>query len=173
MDFEQEIREFINSRFGEAVIAEDNFRNQLFFIVKPEAVYDICRALLDEDRLDVRLLADIAMVDWLGHEEEKKGRFELAYNLYSLKHKSRFFLRTRLPGDKPEIRSLTPLWNGANWLEREAFDMMGIIFTGHPDLTKILTPDDLEGYPLRKDFPLTYEEPRFSWNKDDPPEVIK
>ena len=58
-------------------------------------------------------------------------------------------------------------------MEREVWDMMGIVFVGHPDLTKILTADDLEGHPLRRDFPLTYEVPQFTWNKDDPPEVIK
>ena len=79
----------------------------------------------------------------------------------------------RLSAEKPEIQSLTPIWNGANWLEREVWDMMGISFIGHPDMTKILTPDDLEGHPLRRDFPLTWEVPQFSWNKDAPPEVIK
>ena len=173
MDFEQEIREFLNNNFGKEIVAEDNFRNQLIFIVQPEAIYDICDSFLREDRLDVKFLADITSVDWLGHEMATKGRFEIVYNLYSLKHKGRFFLKTYLPEESPEIRSLTPLWNSANWLEREVFDMMGIVFTGHPDLTKILTPDDLEGHPLRRDFPLTWEEPKFSWNKDAPPEVIK
>jgi NADH-quinone oxidoreductase subunit C len=71
------------------------------------------------------------------------------------------------------VTSITPIWAGADWLEREVFDMMGIIFNGHPNLTKILTADELDGHPLRKDFPLTYEEPHFSYNKDDPPEVTK
>jgi NADH-quinone oxidoreductase subunit C len=99
--------------------------------------------------------------------------FEVIYNLYSLSHRYRFFLKVRLPGDNPTIASLTHLWQGANWLEREVYDLMGIYFEGHPDLSKILTPDELEGHPLRKDYPLTYEMPQFSWNKDQPPEVIK
>ena len=74
--------------------------------------------------------------------------------------------------DDPVIDSLTSLWVTADWLEREVYDLMGIEFTGHPDMRKILTPDDLEGHPLRKDFPLTYEVPQFSFNKDEPPEVI-
>jgi len=170
---QDKIREFLKSRFGEQIIREDDFRDQQSFYVRPEALADIAEALFNSDDLDVKLLADITSVDWLGHEREKEGRFEVIYNLYSLKHKYRFFLKTHLPETKPEIQSLTLLWNGANWMEREVWDMMGIVFVGHPDLTKILTADDLEGHPLRRDFPLTYEEPQFSWNKDNPPEVIK
>ena len=170
---QDKIREFLKSRFGEQIIREDDFRDQQSFYVRPEALADIAEALFNSDDLDVKLLADITSVDWLGHEREKEGRFEVIYNLYSLKHKYRFFLKTHLPETKPEIQSLTLLWNGANWMEREVWDMMGIVFVGHPDLIKILTADDLEGHPLRRDFPLTYEEPQFSWNKDNPPEVIK
>jgi NADH-quinone oxidoreductase subunit C len=170
---QDKIREFLKSRFGEQIIREDDFRDQQSFYVKPEALADIAEALFNSDDLDVKFLADITSVDWFGHEREKDGRFEVIYNLYSLKHKYRFFLKTNLPESNPEIRSLTYLWNGANWMEREVWDMMGIVFVGHPDLTKILTPDDLEGHPLRRDFPLTYEEPQFTWNKDNPPEVIK
>ena len=170
---QDKIREFLKNRFGEQIICEDDFRDQQSFYVRPEALADIAEALFNADDLDVKLLADITSVDWLGHEREKEGRFEVIYNLYSLKHKYRFFLKTHLPESKPEIQSLTPLWNGANWMEREVWDMMGIVFVGHPDLTKILTADELDGHPLRRDFPLTYEEPQFSWNKDNPPEVIK
>ncbi len=173
MDFEKEIEAFLKERFGDDIIAEDYFRKQLSFIVRPSAVYAICQALLGDDHFEVRFLSDITSVDWLGHAEEEKGRFEVVYNLYSLKYKARFFLKARLPAANPEIQSLSPLWNSANWLEREIYDMMGIVFTGHPNLSKILTPDDLEGHPLRKDFPLTWEQPQFSWNKDNPPEVIK
>lgn len=170
---EDQVRKFLQSRFAEAIIKEENFRNDQSFFIKPEALFEICQALLDDTELGMNYLADITSVDWLGHEEEMGGRFEVVYNLYSLQHKYRFFLKAMLPAENPAIDSLTPLWNGANWTEREVWDMMGITFTGHPNLTKILTPDDLEGHPLRRDFPLTYEVPRFTWNKDDPPEVIK
>ena len=170
---EEKVRSFMKANFADAIIREDDFRQQQSFYVKAEALVDICQALFDEPELDVRFLADITSLDWHGHPEEKEGRFEVVYNLYSLSHKYRFFLKVRLPGDAPRIASLTDLWIGANWMEREVWDMMGIEFTGHPDLTKILTPDDLDGHPLRRDFPLTYEQPQFSWNKDDPPEVIK
>lgn len=170
---EQKVRQFLQAGFSESIIREDNFRDQQFFQIKADALFSICEALQDNDELDVKFLADITAVDWLGHEAEKRGRFEILYNLYSLSHSYRFFLTVRLDEDKLSLRSLTDLWTGANWLEREVYDLFGVNFEGHPDLTRILTPDDFEGHPLRKDFPLTYEQPAFTWNKDDPPEVIK
>ncbi len=78
----------------------------------------------------------------------------VVYNLYSLKYKHRVRIKVPLEESDAEIESLTPLWNAANWLERECFDMFGIRFTGHPDLRRIITPPNMEGYPLKKDFPL-------------------
>jgi NADH-quinone oxidoreductase subunit C len=173
METIQRIREFIQEQFSDLILKEDNFRDQQTFYIKPEALESICQALYDVADIEFRLLADITSVDWYGHDDEKHGRFEVVYNLYSLKRNYRLFIKVLLPGDNPEIASLTTLFSGANWLEREVWDMMGISFIGHPNLTKILTPDDLEGHPLRRDFPLTYEVPVFSWNKDDPPEVIR
>jgi NADH-quinone oxidoreductase subunit C len=174
MDIRLQLREYLTSQFGDAILSEDNFRDQQSFIVRPESILDVCHALHDHDDLTVNMLADITAVDWLGDDYETLyGRFEVVYNLYSLKHAYRFFLKAFLPADKPELSSITAIWNGANWMEREIWDLFGITFAGHPDLTKILTPDELEGHPLRKDFPLTYEQPQFTFNKDLPPEVIR
>jgi NADH-quinone oxidoreductase subunit C len=168
------IREFLNSQFAEAVIREDNFRGDQSFFIRPEALVSIVQALQENTDLDVRYLCDITSVDWLGHEAAMGGRFKVVYNLYSLRHKYRFFLKVMLPAENPEIASLTPLYAyGADWMEREVWDMMGISFAGHPNLTKILTPDELEGHPLRRDYPLTWETPQFNWNKNEPPEVIR
>lgn len=172
MAIDEKVREFLSSRFGDVLLREDVFRGDSSYHVKPEVILQVCQALFEQPELDVRYLADLTSVDWLGLEEEMGGRFEVVYNLYSLSHKYRFFIKAILPADKPELPSVTPIWKGAELMEREVFDLMGIIFVGHPNLTKILTPDDLEGHPLRRDFPLTYEEPQFSWNKDLPPEVI-
>lgn len=163
----------MRDQFSEAVVREDNFRDDLTFYIKPESLVEIVRALSENDELDIRFLSDITSLDWYGHEEESGGRFEVIYNLYSLSHKQRLFLKVRLEGGDPVIATLCDLFAGANWMEREVFDLMGIVFEGHPNLTKILTPDDLVGHPLRRDFPLTWEQPVFNWNKDDPPEVIK
>lgn len=170
---QDKVREFFNTHFAAAVIREENFRAQQAFYIKPEYLVEICEALIEDSDLDFKYLSDITCVDWLGHEEETQGRFEVAYNLFSISNSCRLFLKVRLLEDNPTISSLCDVWSGANWMEREVFDLFGITFEGHGDLTKILTPDELEGHPLRKDFPLTYEQPAFTWNKDDPPEVIK
>lgn len=172
MDIQVQIRDFLKSRFGDALLGEETHGDHQHFRVKPDALFGICQAFLEETKLDVRFLADITSIDWLDHSSESAGRFEILYNLYSIKNQHRFFLSIRLSGDDPTLASLTPLWQGANWMEREVYDMMGIGFSGHPNLERILTPDDMEGHPLRRDFPLTYEMPRFSHNKDLPPEVI-
>ena len=170
---EENIRKFFKENFPDAVLREDNFRGQQSLYIRSEYLYDICKALQQSDDLNVEFLMDITSLDWLGQPDEADGRFEVIYNLYSLKHKYRFFIKVRLSDDNPEIDSISSLWHTANWLEREVWDLMGIKFTGHPDLTKIVTADELEGHPLRKDFPLTYEMPQFTFNKNEPPEVIK
>jgi len=146
---EDKVREFLKKNFEEAIVREDNFRNQQSFYIKREYLYDICRALKAEPELEFVILSDICSLDWLGDVEEKEGRFEVIYNLYSLKSKYRLLLKVRLAESEPTIDTVTTIWQGANWMEREVFDLMGISFVGHPDLRKIVTPDELEGYPLR------------------------
>nr|MBN2276996.1 NADH-quinone oxidoreductase subunit C [candidate division Zixibacteria bacterium] len=167
------LREYLEKNFGDALIREDDFRDQQSFYIKKDFFLDICRALLNHDEFQVKFLSDICALDWFGDREEKDGRFEVIYNLFSLKFKYRFFLKVRLDGEDPEIDSLSDLWHCADWLEREVYDLFGIVFIGHPNLVKIVTPGELQGYPLRKDFPLTYEIPQFSYNKDEPPEVLQ
>ncbi len=170
---QDKLRQWLQTRFPGTVVREDNFRDQQSFYIKPEMLLPLCQALLDDVELDIRYLADITSADWLGYEDEMGGRYELIYNFCSFANRYRFFIKLMLPGDDPEVASLTPLFNGADWMEREVWDLMGIKFSGHPNLTRILTPDDLVGHPLRKDFPLTYERPQFSHNQDEPPEVIR
>ena len=81
-------------------------------------------------------------------------RFEIVYHLHCIERKERLRLKSRLPGEDPTIESVTGVWRGANWYEREIFDLFGIKFLNHPDLRRILLPDDWEGYPLRKDYPV-------------------
>ena len=108
------------------------------------ATAEFCRASLKFD-----YLSDATSVDRFPVEP----RFELNYHLVSISNKTKLRLRTRVSGADPVVDSLVPVWPGAGWLEREIFDLMGIRFDGHPDLRRILLPDDWEGYPLRRDFP--------------------
>ena len=92
---------------------------------------------------------DVTAVDWY---RARRVRFDVVINLLSMQHKLRLRIIVPVPGDDPTVASVTPLWPGANFAEREVYDMFGIEFDGHPDLTRILMPDDWEGHPLRKDF---------------------
>lgn len=92
---------------------------------------------------------DVTVVDWLRQRPE---RYEVVANLLSMEHRTRLRMITTVGRNEPSVDSLTPIWQGVNFAEREAYDMFGIEFVGHPDLTRILMPDDWEGHPLRKDF---------------------
>lgn len=109
---------------------------------------DICTYLKQEQSFDQ--LIDITGVDRF----TKLERYELIYNLWSNTHKTRIFLKIKLDSKSPEIDSVTRVWSSANWMEREAYDMYGIIFRDHPDLRRIYMMDEYEYYPLRKDYPL-------------------
>jgi len=95
-------------------------------------------------------------VDYL---DKRTPRFEVVYHLYSLSKNHRLRVKIPVAGEDPVVDSLTPLWKGANWLEREVWDMFGIRFRGHPDLRRILLYEQFEGYPLRKDYPVNYRQP--------------
>jgi NADH-quinone oxidoreductase subunit C len=95
------------------------------------------------------MLADVTAVDWLDRHDH---RFDVVVNLLSMQHRLRLRVIVGAPGDDPSVPSLVPVWPGANFAEREVYDLFGIEFSDHPDLTRILMPDDWEGYPLRKDF---------------------
>jgi NADH-quinone oxidoreductase subunit C len=116
--------------------------------VSPEKIVEVCRSLKEERRF-VRL-ADLTAVDW--HPAEP--RFEVVYHLHSVENNERLRLKCRLAGNAAEIDSVTSVWRSANWHEREVFDLFGIVFRGHPDLRRIMLPDDWEGHPLRKDYPV-------------------
>ncbi|HYM81638.1 MAG TPA: NADH-quinone oxidoreductase subunit C [Candidatus Limnocylindria bacterium] len=121
---------------------------------------DVCRFLRDDPELDFALLSCVTGVDLL----PKDPRFEIVYHLVSLTHNARIVLKVQVPEERPELPSVVDVWPTANWHEREAYDFYGIRFAGHPDLTRILLPDDWVGWPLRKDSPLGYQEVSFTHN---------
>jgi NADH:ubiquinone oxidoreductase subunit C len=97
---ENKLRNFFNTNFSKALIKEENFRDQQSFFVKPESLYEICQTLFDNEDLKVKFLSDITSLDWLNHANEKNGRFEVIYNLYSIPNNYRFFVKVCLSGDK-------------------------------------------------------------------------
>jgi NADH-quinone oxidoreductase subunit C len=124
-------------------------RGELTLEIAPEKVVAVCRFLKDE--LKFVRLSTIAGVDRYPGEP----RFEVVYHLHSLERNERLRVKCRLPGRDPEIDSVTGVWRGAGWYERETFDLFGVRFRNHPDLRRIMMPDDWEGYPLRKDYNIT------------------
>ena len=144
----------------EAIEGVVTFREETTLMVAASHLLAICNMLRFDPELDYSLLVDVAAVDHYPNEP----RFSLSYIVHALEKNARLRLRVSLSGQSPEVPSVTECWKSAEWPEREAFDMMGIKFVGHPDLRRILMPADWDGHPLRKDYPLGYEEVQFSFN---------
>jgi len=141
----------LEEKFPDEVVEVVEFRGDTTIEVKPERIVDICTALKDGHDTGFKYLSMIAGMDY----SPASPRFGVVYNLYSHKHHDRITLKTRLADDQaPAINSVAQVWSTAIWHEREAYDMMGIRFNGHPDLRRILMPADWVGHPQRKDYPL-------------------
>jgi len=135
---------------SQAVAEVLDFGGQTTVVVPREHLRRACEFLVADPGLRFAMLADITAADKFPIEP----RFELNYHLISLERRARLRLKVRLSGQDPVAPSVVSVWPTANWHEREAFDLMGIRFEGHPDMTRILMPDDWEGHPLRKDYPV-------------------
>jgi NADH-quinone oxidoreductase subunit C len=143
--------ELLQKKFPEEVVEVTEFRGDTTVTVRPGRIQDICQALRDDPETSFKYLSMILGLDFL----PQSPRFGVVYNLYSHKNHNRITLKTMLGDDaSPAIDSVTPVWNTANWHEREVYDMMGIRFNGHPDLRRILMPPNWVGHPQRKDYPL-------------------
>lgn len=118
--------------------------------IDKDQIINACRILKEDNDLNFGSMVDGVSVDRF----QKKERFEMIYNLLSIKNNERLFIKIKLDSKNPEMESLSQVWKSANWYEREAFDMMGIKFKNHPDLRRMYMPEEFEYYPLRKDFPL-------------------
>jgi len=125
------------------------FRDEFTVLVDRKALFNICRFLKEDPDFRMNYLVDIAGVDYM----PRAPRFEVVYHLYSIQNKHRLAVKARV-GENETVPSVSALWAGAQWPEREAYDMFGIVFEGHPGLKRIYLPDDWEGHPLRKDYPL-------------------
>ncbi len=155
----------LKERFGGAILGEEVSAGQTAIYVKREAVEEVLRYLHDELGFDH--LADLCGVDYLGWKGKKKKpeRFEVVYNLYSIKNRTFLRVKVPVPESDPWVPTVTGIWGVANWFERECYDMFGIKFKGHPDLRRLLMPEDWPGHPLRKDYPLELEEEWLEYEK--------
>lgn len=125
-------------------------REEMTIDIERANIREACALLRDDAECACNFLSDITCVDWYPAEP----RFEVVYHLFSIPKKQRVRLKVRLNSASPAVESLTSMWPGANYFEREVFDLFGIRFTGHPYLRRILMPEDWEGHPLRKDYPV-------------------
>ncbi len=135
---------------GVAFEAAPSVDPQATVYVPAADVHETARALRDRPEWAFALLAELTAVDFWPREP----RFEVVYVLVSIAHRQRLRLKVRLPGNDPHLPTATDLWPAANWLEREVWDMFGIAFDGHPDPRRLLMPEDWDGYPQRKDYPV-------------------
>ena len=131
-----------------AIVSGKLDRAELTLEIAPERIVAAC-ACLKQERQFVRL-ADLTAVDW----HPREPRFEVVYHLHSFQGNERLRLKCLLAGGAPEIDSVTSVWRSADWHEREVFDLFGIVFRNHPNLRRIMMPDDWDGHPLRKDYPV-------------------
>ena len=145
MSDSEQIEQAIRNRFPDAVEASTEIGGVATLTVGADAIVDICSFLRDEPALRFDYLMSLTAVDWT-------DRFEVVYHLYSIPHRHYVTLKVKLAKDKPVMPTVTSVWRAADWQEREVYDMFGIEFEGHPDLRRILTDEDFEGFPLRKDF---------------------
>jgi len=146
--------------FGDAVVAAHEHVGELMLEIRRADLLQVCRRLRDDPDFAYEQLIDVCGVDYLDYGREsgkdvKPGpRYAAVYHLLSLQHNHRLRLRVLLDDDMPLVTSVVEVWSAANWFEREAFDLFGIVFEGHPDLRRILTDYGFVGHPFRKDFPL-------------------
>lgn len=154
-----EIAAAVRERFG---LDQKDFREQISLIVPPERIVEVATVLRDE--YGFNMLSDETAVDYFPQESP---RFHVVYQLRNLTRFTLLTLRVPLDGNAPHMQTLEKVYPNANWFEREIWDMFGIKFDNHSDLRRILMPHDWQGHPLRKDYPLGYEEVQFTFNANE------
>lgn len=139
----------LRGAWGAAIREVIRFRGEESVVVEAGSIGPVCRFLKDDPDLRFEMLTDLCGV----HFMDRDYAYEVVYHLYSFKHNRRLRLKARL-GPEERIASVTSVWSAADWHEREAYDLVGMVFEGHPDLRRILMPEDYDLHPLRRDFPL-------------------
>ncbi len=148
------VQDEIKKLAGSYLVETRSEQQAVVGVIKPEAVYDVIAKLKYDTAMAFTYLIDITAVDYSKYSQPMPERFEIIYTMVSPHLGVRLHIRTFLPGENPVTVSIVPIFAGANWAEREVFDMYGIKFTGHPDLKRILMPENFEGHPLKKEYPL-------------------
>jgi len=161
--------EKLRAKYPDAITAQSQFRDEMTLVVRPQDLVAVAQLLRDDPELRFDHLANLTSVDWSKYPAyNSKERFTAIYHLLSTASGQRLTLKVPAPGgDNPTLPTLTSLWTGANWFEREVYDLMGIKFDGHPDLRRILMPLNWPNYPLRKDVPRGGEPVPFSMTWED------
>ena len=151
----QFLLDIVQKKFGHAVVSTHAKLGNETAVVNAEDLYSLCEFLRDDPQTRMTTCMDVTAVDWL----ERDPRFDVVYHLYSMEKHHRLRLKVAVGGEPPKVPSITPIWKGANWFERETFDMYGVIFEGHPDLRRVLLYPEFKGHPLRKDYPIDKRQP--------------
>ncbi len=161
--------DMVRGKFPQAVVETVDYRNEQTIILQPENLVEVCNYL--KKNLHYEMLETITAVDWL----ERVPRYDVIYQLLSLENKCYVRLKVRVGQrreEHPAVPTVTSVWPGANWYEREVYDLFGLVFTGHPKLERILMPADWTTFPLRKDYPLTgFDLPEPHWGGQVPYDV--
>ncbi|MGH7832982.1 MAG: NADH-quinone oxidoreductase subunit C [Candidatus Binatia bacterium] len=150
---EQGLPQLLRTKFPGAILGS---RGDDEVVISREAMLEVFRTLKEDPRLAFTFLVDLTAVDYWGRKEP---RFEVVYHLGSFLTNRRLRVKIPVLEQDPTVESLTSLWRGADWLEREAWDMYGIRFRGHPNLKRVLLYEEFQGHPLRKNYPLNQEQP--------------
>ncbi|HEY3176783.1 MAG TPA: NADH-quinone oxidoreductase subunit C [Candidatus Polarisedimenticolia bacterium] len=140
----------LRAAFGDAILGQATFRGEETLFIDPARLVEVGRWLKESPDFAFVYLVDIMATHWL----EREYQHEVAYLLYSFKHNSILRLKVRPAGGGDRVPTVTGVWRTADWHEREEWDKVGVVFTGHPNLKRILMPEDWEGHPLRKDYPM-------------------
>lgn len=137
----------LREKFADKILSVEAEAKDPFVVVEPSAIVELCAYLRGAEDLHFDVLTNQSGVDY-----RADGHIEVVYHLYSYKHRHYAILKVRVPRDAAVVPSVDSVWKAANWLEREIYDLLGVTFTDHPDLRRILMPEDWVGHPLRKDF---------------------
>jgi NADH-quinone oxidoreductase subunit C len=160
MNADQRVVEKLKAAFPDAIEDTNDFHGEQTLFIRKEQIKDVCQLLQKDAELSYKFLSDICADDYL----PEFPRFAVSYHLYSFDHNHRLRLRTWVEDPEEGPETVASVWSIATWLEMEVWDLMGIRFQGNDSLRRLFLPEDWQGHPLRKDYPLGYEEVQFSFN---------